>query len=112
MQLSLDDIRRLEKLGYDRRAFVGITDGFYTLRNRNGACFFFNLESRSCRVYASRPEGCRYYPIIYSLDKGCPVIDDGECHRASTVTEHELKMTTPKLTRLISRILRYYPRKQ
>jgi Fe-S-cluster containining protein len=112
MQLSLDDIQRLERLGYTSSEFVRIKDGFYTLKNRNGACFFFDTESSSCRVYVSRPDGCRFYPIIYSMDDGHPIIDGEECHRATTITEHELRTTTPKLARFIKRVLRDSPGKR
>ncbi len=111
MQLSLNDIRRLEKLGYDRGDFTIIKDGFYTLKNRKGACYFFDTKSRCCKAYAKRPLGCRYYPIVYSLDKNQPIIDEEECHKASTITEHELKTTAPKLARLIRRIIKDSPKK-
>jgi len=112
MQLSLDDILRLEKLGYAKKEFVRVKDGFYTLRNQDGACFFFDVEQRSCRAYAGRPSGCRYYPIIYSLDERRPITDSKECHRASTVTEHELKASAPKLATLIKKILRDSPKRE
>jgi hypothetical protein len=112
MQLSLDDILRLEKLGYARKDFARIKNGFYTLKNRDGACFFFDAEPRNCRVYADRPEGCKYYPIIYSLDDRRPITDNDECHRACTVTEQELKASAPKLARLIKRILQNSPKKE
>jgi hypothetical protein len=112
MQLCLDDIQRLEKLGYPRKAFVRIKDGLFTLRNRDGACFFLDAESRSCKVYASRPEGCKFYPIIYSMDTGNPIIDREECHKAKTVTDNEVKIATPRLARLIKRVLEDSPRKR
>jgi hypothetical protein len=112
MQLSLDDILRLEKLGYARKDFVRVKNGFYTLKNRDGVCFFFDAKPRSCSVYANRPDGCKYYPIIYSLDEKRPIADNDECHRASTVTRQELKANAPKLARLIKRILEDSPKKE
>jgi Fe-S-cluster containining protein len=111
MQLSLNDIRRLEKLGYERGEFTIIKDGFYTMKNRKGACCFFDKKSKCCRVYAKRPEGCRYYPMMYSLYEKQPIIDEKECHNASTITEHELKATTPRLVRLIERIVKDSPKR-
>ncbi len=111
MQLSLSDILRLEKLGYFRRDFARIEDGLYTLRNHDGACFFFDTQSRSCKVYSDRPEGCKYYPIIYSLDENRSITDSEECHRASTITERELRASAPNLARLVKRILRDSPGK-
>jgi hypothetical protein len=48
---------------------------------------------------------------VYSLDKKQPIIDEEECHKASTITEHELKATAPKLARLIKRIIKDSPKK-
>jgi Fe-S-cluster containining protein len=112
MQLSLSDIRRLEKPGYNRGEFTIIKNGLYTMKNRRGACYFFDTKSKRCKVYPRRPEGCRYYPIVYSLDKKQPIIDEEECHKASTITEHELKTASPKLARLIRRIIRDSPKRR
>ncbi len=54
-------------------------DGFWQLRNIKKYCFFFNKKTKLCSIYSFRPEGCRYYPLIYlvdieicSLDTDCP----------------------------------------
>jgi Fe-S-cluster containining protein len=105
MQLSSQDVKRLERLGYTSRNFTTLKKGFLTLKNVGGVCFFFNTKSNSCNVYANRPEGCRYYPVIYSLDDKKPTIDEAVCDKASTITKEELGKITPKLTKLIRRIL-------
>ena len=54
-------------------------DGFWQLRNIKKYCYFFNEKTKLCNIYEIRPEGCRYYPLIYledinicSLDTDCP----------------------------------------
>jgi len=105
MQLSSQDIKRLERLGYRGRNFTAKRKDFRTLKNVNGVCYFFDIKSKSCKAYANRPEGCRYYPVIYCLDEGKPIIDEEVCDKASTVTKEELKRITPKITKLIKRIM-------
>lgn len=106
MQLSSQDIRRLEKLGYSGEDFTTTRKGFRTLKNVCGVCYFFDPNTNKCRAYQNRPEGCRYYPIIYNLDKGKPELDEEYCEKARTVTGDEMKKIAPRLTRLIKRIIK------
>jgi Fe-S-cluster containining protein len=87
------------------RDFTKTREGFRTLRNVNGVCYFYDTERKSCKVYEKRPEGCRYYPVMYCLDEGKPIIDEETCNKAYTITKAELKKITPRLTRLVMRIL-------
>ena len=105
MQLSSEDIKRLERLGYRSRDFTTRRKRFRSLKNVNGVCYFFDTKSNSCKVYEKRPEGCRYYPVIYCLDEGKPIIDEEVCKKASTITKEEMKRITPKLTKLIKGIM-------
>ena len=54
-------------------------DGFRMLRNRERRgeekCFFLD-DTGLCSIYNHRPEGCRYYPIIWDLNKHLPRADD------------------------------------
>jgi Fe-S-cluster containining protein len=106
MQLSSQDVRRLEKLGYETEDFTTTKGRFRTLKNVHGICYFLDPKTNMCRVYPSRPEGCKYYPIIFSLDKGKPILDKEYCRKAHTVTENEMKKTTSKLRKLIKRIIK------
>ena len=90
MQLSSQDIKRLERLGYTGRDFTTTRRGFRTLKNVNGACYFYDAKNKSCKVYKKRPEGCRYYPIMYYLDDGNPIIDEETCNKAHTITKEEI----------------------
>jgi len=62
----------------DEFSFIN-KEGLHQLRNVNGHCFFFDLNSKQCEIYYSRPQGCRFYPLIYDtyrkkciLDQDCP----------------------------------------
>jgi len=55
------------------------SNGYYQLKNIEDHCIFFDLTSKSCKIYKYRPQGCRFYPLIYDFqseecvfDKDCP----------------------------------------
>ena len=50
-------------------------EGFFQLRNVNGCCFFFDNTTNLCKIYEVRPQGCRFYPLIYDSDKNSCVFD-------------------------------------
>lgn len=57
------------------------SNGYYQLKNIEGHCVFLDLNSMSCNIYKYRPQGCRFYPLIYDFqnkecvfDKDCPRI--------------------------------------
>ena len=50
-------------------------EGFFQLRNVNGCCFFFDSATNLCKIYDVRPQGCRFYPLIYDSDKNSCVFD-------------------------------------
>jgi hypothetical protein len=95
----------LKRLGYNPTDFSTRKEGFRTLRNIRGVCYFFNGNTSTCKIYADRPEGCRYYPIVYSVDESKPMIDEEVCERTSTITARDLEETAPKLTSLARRIM-------
>ena len=76
MLLSLEDIKRIEKLGFSRDFFVDEVDGWLQLKNKNGLCVFH--DGSNCTIYDQRPHGCRLYPVIYDADADCAIIDE-EC---------------------------------
>jgi Fe-S-cluster containining protein len=86
MVLSQADVDRLVAKGHKQADFSETDeDGFVKLRNVDATapdegkhCFFLR-ESR-CSVYADRPEGCRWYPVILS-DSGKVVRDEDCPHR-------------------------------
>ena len=74
MPLGERDITRIEKLGFHIDEFLVEKEGFMVLRNIYNQCFF--LKEKRCSIYEDRPEGCRYYPLIYDLETDEFVIDD------------------------------------
>ncbi len=74
MALSEKDITRIENLGYEISDFLEEKDGFMILKNIDGHCFF--LKGKSCSIYEDRPQGCRFYPLIYDLEIDDFVVDN------------------------------------
>ncbi len=74
MQLSERDLKRLEKLGYNRSDFSVREDGIYILKNVNGKCFF--LKNGKCSVYKYRPLGCKLYPVVWDLERKRATLHD------------------------------------
>lgn len=100
MLLSQKDINRLKKLGYTLDQFVRFdSQGYATLKNRGGYCVFYDLENRCCSVYASRPSGCRVYPVIVDEEKG--IILDSICEMRCTISEREKALKGKRVVRLL-----------
>ena len=54
-------------------------DNLFQLENIEGFCVFFKKNSKRCKIYKFRPQGCKFYPLIFDsymkkciLDKDCP----------------------------------------
>lgn len=54
----------------------------FQLKNFEGHCVFFDYSSKNCNIYKYRPQGCKFYPLIYDinekkcrLDEDCPRIN-------------------------------------
>ena len=83
MILSKRDINLiLRKYPHDLREedFVLESNGFLQLRNINGHCIFLDISTKMCKIYINRPQGCRFYPLIYDKDKRICVFDE-DCSR-------------------------------
>ena len=103
MLLSLKDIERLERKGYDRDFFVRFdSKGYATLRNHRGYCVFYDPEKRRCKVRAHRPSGCRIYPVIYDETKG--IIVDPICPSRNSVTDKQKAKRGDKVLKLLETI--------
>ncbi len=83
MTLSLKDIQLIidsSNIPLNKDAFVErTTENLYQLKNIDGHCVFLDANSKLCKIYEFRPQGCRFYPMIYNLtikkcvlDKECP----------------------------------------
>jgi len=103
MLLSEKDIERLEHKGYCKDSFVVFDEeGFPKLRNLHGHCFFYNVEDKRCKVYRSRPLGCRLYPVVFDEEKGI-VVDEDCCAKEKLEGSHVAKRGW-KVIRLLQKI--------
>jgi len=101
MPLSMEDLRRLERLGLHREDFSTMRNGVTYLRNVSGRCVFLRGDS-TCSAYQSRPLGCRLYPIVCDDLKG--VVADRVCSAWRSVTQQDVDRARPKLLKLIGAI--------
>lgn len=74
MPLTLEDIKRISSLGFKIKDFAIKTKKEWRLKNKYGKCVF--LTENGCKIYESRPEGCRLYPLVYDEASGEPILDD------------------------------------
>jgi Fe-S-cluster containining protein len=103
MELSEDDIGRLERMGYSRKEVSTIgEDGIPRLRNVGRWCYFYDSVKKLCRIYESRPLGCRLYPIVYSIYGWVTV--DQLCPMNLTISQDELIAKESDLIELLKKI--------
>ena len=74
MPLSNQDVKRIKTLGYSKKFFVTPKNGWLQLKNKDGKCVFH--DGSMCIIYNHRPEGCKFYPVIYEKDNGCAILDN------------------------------------
>jgi len=72
MPLTNEDKKRIEGLGYTD--FCIEDDDWFTMKNLEGKCVFLQ-EDGKCKVYKHKPTGCRFYPVVWSMDTKGPVMD-------------------------------------
>jgi hypothetical protein len=102
MELSYEDIKRLEDPGYRLEEFAVTDDGVTRLRNVDGWCYFYSLADKKCRVYGKRPLGCYLYPVVCMVNAGAVV--DELCPMGQTVSEQELRMKGKILGKLLKKM--------
>jgi len=73
MLLLQDDVDRISGLGFKEEYFSLKSGGFVSLKNVEGRCVFHDGEK--CKIYSSRPMGCKLYPVIYDVERNRPVLD-------------------------------------
>jgi uncharacterized protein len=92
MVLTTQDIKTIEKLGYEPQTFVTQRNGWLQLRNHKGRCVFHN--GTICTIYEHRPEGCVLYPIVFDKDDRCAIYDSQcpqkQCFSLSRAKEQQL----------------------
>ena len=102
MELSSEDIERLEEKGYRLEEFAVVDDGVTRLRNVDGYCFFYRRADKKCRIYEKRPMGCYLYPVVYLANEGAIV--DELCPMGQTISEQELRTKRKILDKLLKKI--------
>ena len=103
MLLSEKDIERLERTGYAQEFFVHFdSEGYATLRNQSGHCVFYDPDKKLCKVRASRPLGCRIYPVMYDEEHG--IVLDSICPSCNSVDEKEKAKRGAKVLKLLETI--------
>ncbi|MFW9979621.1 MAG: YkgJ family cysteine cluster protein [Candidatus Thorarchaeota archaeon] len=105
MTLTKKDTERIERLGHTRDAFlIRSDDGFCELRNIEGHCYFYSPDTRLCNIYENRPDGCRYYPVIYDMKKRKCIVDK-DCPSRETMTRGEIRKVCHKVKRLVETLM-------
>jgi len=102
MELSVDDIKRLEKKGFRPEEFTVQNDGVTQLRNVKGYCYFYNRADKKCQIYKDKPIGCCIYPVVYLVNEG--MIVDELCPMGQTISKHELMTKAKKLDNLLKKL--------
>ena len=103
MLLSSEDIQVIENLGFEIDSFAVLTDnGLYQLQNVDGHCFF--LQNNQCSIYAHRPQGCRFYPIIFDLDSQHAVLDL-DCPMRETISRKIVLSFEKDLKKFVGKLL-------
>ena len=73
MPLSVFDVTKIVKRGYDLSDFTIKAGEGRQLKNITGRCVF--LSEDGCTIYPYRPEGCQLYPLIYDEERRKAVMD-------------------------------------
>lgn len=103
MLLSSGDIEQLEKEGHQREFFALFdNEGYAKLRNMKSHCVFYDVEKSRCKVYASRPLGCRLYPVIYVENKG--IVVDNICSARGKFNEKTMEGKGRKVLKFLEKI--------
>ena len=90
-----------------REDFIEINnDGFFQLKNVKGFCVFLEPSTKLCRVYKLRPQGCKFYPLIYDFDTSKCVLDV-DCPRPNLFyeTSRKAKKTCLKIKKYLNQQL-------
>jgi len=106
MILSKSDINRIIKnspKSLIKNDFVfKNNDGFFQLKNIRDQCIFFNSLLKKCKIYEFRPQGCRFYPLIFDFFTKNSIFDN-DCPRSNLFYQNktELQNTCENLLRFL-----------
>lgn len=105
---DIENIVAFSGISVKKEDFVFINDdGFYQLKNYDGHCLFLDASSRLCKIYKYRPQGCRFYPLIYNYDEKKCVFDE-DCPRPRFFYQNpqEFKRTCKYIKRFLTEELK------
>lgn len=104
MTLTKEDVDRINALGYAPKDYlVRVMGGFCELRNIEGLCYFYDADNKECSIYESRPEGCRWYPVIYhSAKRKC--MTDKDCPAREALTRQEIRKVCHRVRALVEKL--------
>ncbi len=101
MLLSNADLDRIERETKQvRRQFSYLRDGYFYLRNRGQYCIFLNPAANRCSIYDIRPQGCRFYPVIFDPFLNCAVVDK-DCTNKDNIPQEITLKNLPELREFI-----------
>ena len=106
MILSIEDIELIKNNFQDRirkRDFVFKNKNEqFQLKNIDNHCVFLDFSAKKCKIYEFRPQGCRFYPLIYNINNKKCLLDD-DCPRKDLFynTKQSLKKTCSDLKRFL-----------
>jgi len=104
MMLSQKDIENITSLEHNQDDFCFLDiDGYYKLRNIDGQCFF--LKDNKCIIYSHRPQGCRFYPIIFDQNQNKAILDD-DCPLINTIQNKTILNFNKDLQKFISKLIK------
>ena len=104
MILSKKDIKRIIEAGYNEKDFCYVDqEGCYKLKNVEGNCYF--LKENKCIIYQIRPQGCRFYPIIFDLENNKAILDT-ECPLIDTISQSIVSRFSSDLRKFINLIIK------
>lgn len=112
MILSETDITLIlndASLNLKREDFIEINnDGFFQLKNVKGFCVFFEPSIKLCEIYKLRPQGCKFYPLIYDFSINKCVLDVVDCPRPNLFyeTSRKAKKTCLKIKRFLIEVFK------
>jgi Fe-S-cluster containining protein len=106
MTITRKDAEKINALGYSTTDYSHkVEDGFCELKNVDGHCYFYDPSSKGCSIYDARPEGCRWFPVVYHYKKRKCVSDD-VCPASPILTRNDIRKVCHKVKALIEELRR------
>jgi len=101
MELTKEDVFLIENnSSYIKEKFSYVDkDGYLVLKKVGNRCIFLSKEKPlSCEIYPYRPQGCRFYPMMFDISKQKCVLDDDCPHKSKFYRKtEEFKISCNKL---------------